>query len=141
MRRNLLFYVAVLAVFGAGIYFMLAVGARLQPTGVAPERRTESAPANSPGQERQPPEAEAAPRSRAGVPHENLRNPLSVLLLQLIVILVAARVFGALFNKAGQPAVIGEMVAGIILGPSLRSEEHTSELQSRFGISYAVFCL
>src|ERR1043166_10182697 len=23
----------------------------------------------------------------------------------------------------------------------LRSEEHTSELQSRFGISYAVFCL
>src|ERR1043166_8372852 len=27
------------------------------------------------------------------------------------------------------------------LGPTLRSEEHTSELQSRFGISYAVFCL
>src|ERR1043166_6070014 len=25
--------------------------------------------------------------------------------------------------------------------PSIRSEEHTSELQSRFGISYAVFCL
>src|ERR1043166_2834879 len=25
--------------------------------------------------------------------------------------------------------------------PSNRSEEHTSELQSRFGISYAVFCL
>src|ERR1043166_10304519 len=24
---------------------------------------------------------------------------------------------------------------------TLRSEEHTSELQSRFGISYAVFCL
>src|ERR1043166_10316460 len=24
---------------------------------------------------------------------------------------------------------------------SMRSEEHTSELQSRFGISYAVFCL
>jgi len=25
--------------------------------------------------------------------------------------------------------------------PEFRSEEHTSELQSRFGISYAVFCL
>src|ERR1043166_4741531 len=25
--------------------------------------------------------------------------------------------------------------------PQARSEEHTSELQSRFGISYAVFCL
>src|ERR1043166_9459538 len=27
------------------------------------------------------------------------------------------------------------------LMPATRSEEHTSELQSRFGISYAVFCL
>src|ERR1043166_7645275 len=27
------------------------------------------------------------------------------------------------------------------VGPVTRSEEHTSELQSRFGISYAVFCL
>src|ERR1043166_10031959 len=27
------------------------------------------------------------------------------------------------------------------LAPDDRSEEHTSELQSRFGISYAVFCL
>src|ERR1043166_234885 len=30
---------------------------------------------------------------------------------------------------------------GEMLKLSLRSEEHTSELQSRFGISYAVFCL
>src|ERR1043166_9880868 len=28
-----------------------------------------------------------------------------------------------------------------LLSRLLRSEEHTSELQSRFGISYAVFCL
>src|ERR1043166_9207457 len=28
-----------------------------------------------------------------------------------------------------------------MLPDSSRSEEHTSELQSRFGISYAVFCL
>src|ERR1043166_5338935 len=28
-----------------------------------------------------------------------------------------------------------------IVGPEGRSEEHTSELQSRFGTSYAVFCL
>src|ERR1043166_4685764 len=30
---------------------------------------------------------------------------------------------------------------GRILSSATRSEEHTSELQSRFGISYAVFCL
>jgi Kef-type K+ transport system membrane component KefB len=116
MRRNLLFYVAVLAVFGAGIYFMLNLGARLQSGGAVSEKRNESAPVSSP---RQPPEAEAASLSRAGALRENLRSPLSILLLQVIVIVVAARAVGSLFLKMGQPAVIGEMVAGIILGPSL----------------------
>ena len=46
-------------------------------------------------------------------------DPLSQLLLQLVTILVAARIMGELFSRAGQPAVIGEMAAGILLGPSL----------------------
>jgi Kef-type K+ transport system membrane component KefB len=46
-------------------------------------------------------------------------DPLSQLLLQLVTILVVARIMGALFSRAGQPAVIGEMTAGILLGPSL----------------------
>jgi Kef-type K+ transport system membrane component KefB len=50
---------------------------------------------------------------------DNLHDPLSLLLVQLIMIVLLARVFGALFVKLGQPAVIGEMTAGIILGPSL----------------------
>src|ERR1043166_9395031 len=33
------------------------------------------------------------------------------------------------------------MPPAILRARSARSEEHTSELQSRFGISYAVFCL
>src|SRR5574344_1455311 len=49
----------------------------------------------------------------------NLRNPLTILLLQIIVVLVAVRFFGFLFNLIGQPGVIGEIVAGIVLGPSL----------------------
>ncbi len=45
---------------------------------------------------------------------------LSVLFfLQLAVILFAVRMFGSLARKIGQPAVVGEMVAGILLGPSL----------------------
>jgi len=48
----------------------------------------------------------------------NLRQPLGVLLLQLILIIVAARLLGSLSLKIGQPRVIGEMVAGILLGPS-----------------------
>lgn len=115
MRRNLLFYVAVLSVFGAGIYFILDVGARLQPGGAVSEKRAESATVSPPHQ----PKAEAPPPGQAGALHENPRNPLSVLLLQVIVILATARAVGTLFLKAGQPAVIGEMMAGIILGPSL----------------------
>jgi len=41
------------------------------------------------------------------------------LLMQLILIVFLARIFGALFVRLGQPAVIGEMLAGIALGPSL----------------------
>jgi Kef-type K+ transport system membrane component KefB len=41
------------------------------------------------------------------------------LLLLLAVILVAAKVLGELAERIGQPAVVGELVAGVILGPSL----------------------
>ncbi|MFE1819412.1 cation:proton antiporter [Streptomyces anulatus] len=37
----------------------------------------------------------------------------------LAVILAAAHVFGRLAGKVGQPAVVGEIVAGVLLGPSL----------------------
>ncbi|MEQ1552763.1 MAG: cation:proton antiporter [Ferruginibacter sp.] len=50
---------------------------------------------------------------------DSISDPLSVLLLQIIVIIAFARIFGFLFKKIGQPAVIGEIVAGIILGPSV----------------------
>ena len=43
---------------------------------------------------------------------------LSVL-LALAVIMVTARAVGYLFSKINQPAVIGEVVGGILLGPSL----------------------
>ena len=39
------------------------------------------------------------------------------LLLQLAVILATARALALLLGKLGQPPVIGEMIAGIVLGP------------------------
>ena len=41
------------------------------------------------------------------------------LILSVGVILLAARVVGWIFQRIGQPRVVGEMTAGIILGPSL----------------------
>ncbi len=49
----------------------------------------------------------------------SLQEPLAILLLQIITIIIVARFFGWMFRKIGQPSVIGEMVAGIVLGPSL----------------------
>ncbi len=39
-------------------------------------------------------------------------------LVQLIVIILAARVLSMTFRKIGQPAVVGEMIGGLMLGPS-----------------------
>jgi len=44
---------------------------------------------------------------------------LAILLLQLFVIVAAGRAVGSLFRRLGQTVVIGEMLAGILLGPSL----------------------
>lgn len=49
----------------------------------------------------------------------NLEHPLAMLLAQIVTIILVARIFGWLCRKIGQPAVIGEIAAGIALGPSL----------------------
>ena len=49
----------------------------------------------------------------------NLQHPLALLLFQIITIVLVARIFGWIFRKIGQPSVIGEIIAGIALGPSL----------------------
>jgi Kef-type K+ transport system membrane component KefB len=46
-------------------------------------------------------------------------HALMHVLLALLAIMVTGRLLGQVFRKFGQPRVIGEMVAGIALGPSL----------------------
>jgi Kef-type K+ transport system membrane component KefB len=48
-----------------------------------------------------------------------LENLLYFTLLQLIVIVGAARFFGWVARRMGQPRAVGEIVAGLVLGPSL----------------------
>lgn len=57
-------------------------------------------------------------RSAKGV----VREPAGVLthvLLALVVIILCARGLGWVFRRFSQPPVVGEMIAGILLGPSL----------------------
>lgn len=50
---------------------------------------------------------------------DSLHHPLAILILQIISILFFARLFGYIFSRIGQPTVIGEIIAGIVLGPSV----------------------
>lgn len=95
MRRFVLRYVLALAASALAVAALLRLGTTLHPFG--------SALATS---------SEAALLGR-------LRHPLPLLLLQIVVVLATARACGALIRRIGQPAVIGEILAGVLLGPSL----------------------
>jgi Kef-type K+ transport system membrane component KefB len=43
-------------------------------------------------------------------------DPIAPLLLALTVILLSAKIAGSLFERMGQPAVLGELLAGVVLG-------------------------
>jgi Kef-type K+ transport system membrane component KefB len=105
MLKNALIYGFVIVFFGLGIYMIVTAGSRLMPVAAA---------ANERGSLIQ----HGGQASNKGL-LENLGQPLSLLLVQIIVITLAARGLGRVFAKMGQPAVIGEMLAGILLGPSL----------------------
>jgi Kef-type K+ transport system membrane component KefB len=65
-----------------------------------------------------PPPAPGAPVFEGGSEKAN-PHVLMHVLLALAVVIIAARAVGALFKKLQQPAVIGEVIAGIMLGPSV----------------------
>jgi len=62
-------------------------------------------------------------------------SPTTLLLLQLIVVLVVARACSWVANRLGQPGVVGEMAAGVVLGPivmgALVPEVHAALFSAR----------
>jgi len=50
---------------------------------------------------------------------DKLMESPGMLIMQLIVIMVFARIMGYLFQLISQPIVVGEIIAGLILGPSV----------------------
>ena len=102
--KNLLFYLLTIGIFSLLMYFIVLRGELLQT-----------------------PELAASGGARTAVSsweqfkdtyHHNITHPLATLLLQIITIIIVARVFGFFCKKIGQPSVIGEIAAGIFLGPS-----------------------
>jgi Kef-type K+ transport system membrane component KefB len=50
---------------------------------------------------------------------QDFNKLVALVFLGIAIVLVAARLFGVVAVKVGQPRVIGEVIAGLILGPSL----------------------
>lgn len=101
--RNIFFYILIIGGFSALIYWIDSMGSKQE---IASEIIVPS----------------------TGKPHwiefihslfENIGHPLAILLAQIVSIILVARVFGWVCKKIGQPSVIGEILAGIVLGPSL----------------------
>lgn len=101
--RNSFFYIAVVAVFSALIYWALKNGKSLE------EGRDIAATISTQG---------GWADFTESLSH-NLAHPLAILLVQIITIILVARIFGWFCKKIGQPSVVGEIAAGIVLGPSV----------------------
>ena len=109
--KHALVYVVLLVICSAGVWFVLKRGSALD--------QKREVPANTVTQAASPERSQPGETNVARLLSANLRNALSILLLQLVVIVIASRLVGKLFLMMGQPRVMGEIVAGIILGPSL----------------------
>jgi Kef-type K+ transport system membrane component KefB len=113
MNKRLLLYPLIIGFFGCMIWFVINQGSHLSTDGSTPASTvTTAAPVPAIA-------AQSTAESVWSSMVENVHHPLALLLLQIILILLTARLFGWLANKIGQPAVVGEIVAGICLGPSL----------------------
>lgn len=101
--KNVILYSALLIIFGALIYYLLHFGKQVF---AGHAMKVEGKP-------------DSSANGFANMLLTNLQEALPRLLLQIMLIIGATRLLGALFKRIGQPAVIGETVAGILLGPSL----------------------
>lgn len=61
-------------------------------------------------------------------------SDIGMLLIQLVVILLVVRVVGWLFARLHQPTVIGEILAGILLGPSLLGAVWPEAMETLFPV-------
>lgn len=102
-HKNTIFYLVITGGFTALMYWIITKGKHLEAA------KTIETPESGNG---------SWSDFLASMQH-NFQDPLAILLAQIITIILVARVFGWIFKKIGQPSVIGEIIAGIVLGPSL----------------------
>ncbi|PZF72547.1 cation:proton antiporter domain-containing protein [Taibaiella soli] len=103
-RSGILFYIITIGALVGLIFFVLHAGKQLE-TSIGSTLTANPMP-------------KQALQQNA---HSALSHPLAVFIMQITIIIIASRLCAYLFQKIGQPAVMGETIAGILLGPSLMS--------------------
>ncbi|MGL4227335.1 MAG: cation:proton antiporter [Tannerellaceae bacterium] len=105
--KGLVFYIITILVLGLGMWYIVMVGEAFQ--GEEASELINSAPKTL---------VAAFDLFKTSLLH-HIHEPLAILFLQIVSILLVARLFGWFFTRIGQPSVIAEIVAGIFLGPSI----------------------
>jgi len=100
-HKNTAFYIGIIGVFSALIYWITSHGEKLEVDVVSVVS------------------SQSQWEDFLEALNHNLTHPLALLLIQIMTIVLVARIFGWIFRRIGQPSVIGEIIAGIALGPSL----------------------
>ncbi|WP_353719653.1 cation:proton antiporter [Dyadobacter sp. 676] len=101
--RNVLFYCITIGIFAALLYFFIRQGTFLEKAGQITQKA----------------QTISSWEQFTETFGHNLTHPLATLLAQIVTIIIVARLFGWVCKAIGQPTVIGEIAAGIFLGPSV----------------------
>lgn len=106
-EKSIVFYLIMIIAFGLLMYFIVQAGENHQQESIGMSFTN-------------PPQtlSDGFEVFQQTVLH-HIQSPIGLILLQIIVILITCRIFNWLFTKIGQPSVIGEIIAGIVLGPSV----------------------
>jgi Kef-type K+ transport system membrane component KefB len=114
--RIIQLYLVFVVLAGLGIVFILHEGSRLSPPpGSPPQGTVVTEPEVVSGLHPQGHRLADAVLARLG---ENAKADLTRFFLQLLIVITVSYSIGWVFTKIGQPAVVGEMMAGVLLGPS-----------------------
>jgi Kef-type K+ transport system membrane component KefB len=102
VRRSVVLYAGLILASVCLVALLLRFGAARFPAAAAP-----------------PPAASAPAVGVLARLVANAAEPTPRVLVQLLVIVLAGRACGRLVRRAGQPRVVGEIAAGILIGPSV----------------------
>ncbi|MDP4266076.1 MAG: cation:proton antiporter [Bacteroidota bacterium] len=130
MNRNITFYISAIVVFGFLLWYFLSKGSieeklikakykisYINKPGVSPS--PENTITNNPVIPKQSITEKNIFKSFYLSLKMNMKRSISMLIIQIIIIIIISRIFGYFFGLIKIPIVIGEILAGIFLGPSI----------------------